>query len=104
MTMNGKALSPGSRLLIRVQTLLFFVFSSVLVVAGSLSVVSSSSLDFHNVATPAGLLHTFPNGGIDSKTYILETTGSGVAFFDYNNDSWVDIFLVSGPARIPPTP
>jgi enediyne biosynthesis protein E4 len=35
-------------------------------------------------------------GGDSSKKYILETTGSGVAFIDYDNDGWLDIFLVNG--------
>ncbi len=35
-------------------------------------------------------------GGATSKKYILETTGSGVAFIDYDNDGWLDIFLVNG--------
>jgi enediyne biosynthesis protein E4 len=35
-------------------------------------------------------------GGDASKKYILETTGSGVAFIDYDNDGWPDIFLVNG--------
>jgi len=35
-------------------------------------------------------------GGDKTKKYIMETTGSGVAFFDYDNDGWLDIFLVNG--------
>ena len=35
-------------------------------------------------------------GGATSKRYILETTGSGVAFIDYDNDGWPDIFFVNG--------
>jgi enediyne biosynthesis protein E4 len=35
-------------------------------------------------------------GGDSGKKYILETTGSGVAFLDYDNDGWLDIFLVNG--------
>jgi len=35
-------------------------------------------------------------GGDRSKRYILETTGSGVAWIDYDNDGWLDIFLVNG--------
>ncbi|MBZ5663731.1 MAG: CRTAC1 family protein [Acidobacteriia bacterium] len=36
------------------------------------------------------------NGGVDTKKYIIETTGSGVAILDYDNDGWPDIFLVNG--------
>jgi len=35
-------------------------------------------------------------GGIETKKYIIETTGTGVAIFDYDNDGWPDIFLVNG--------
>jgi enediyne biosynthesis protein E4 len=35
-------------------------------------------------------------GGVNTKKYILETTGTGVAIFDYDNDGWPDIFIVNG--------
>ena len=35
-------------------------------------------------------------GGTDTKKFIIETTGTGVAIFDYDNDGWPDIFLVNG--------
>ncbi len=35
-------------------------------------------------------------GGIATKRYLLEETGCGVAFFDYDNDGWLDIFFVNG--------
>ena len=35
-------------------------------------------------------------GGESTKKFILETTGGGVALFDYDNDGWLDIFLVNG--------
>ncbi len=35
-------------------------------------------------------------GGLDTKKYIIETTGTGVAIFDYDNDGWPDIFFVNG--------
>ncbi len=38
------------------------------------------------------------NGDPDKKVYILETTGSGVAIFDYDRDGWPDIFIVNGDA------
>ncbi len=52
--------------------------------------------DFRNVAEKAGLTHSFPNGGVTSKQFIIETTGSGVALLDYDNDGLLDIFVVSG--------
>ncbi|MES1257500.1 MAG: CRTAC1 family protein [Acidobacteriota bacterium] len=53
--------------------------------------------DFRNVAKEAGLTRPVPNGGTVSKQFIVETTGSGVAFIDYDNDGLLDIFVVSGP-------
>jgi hypothetical protein len=49
-----------------------------------------------DVAQAAGLDFVQVCGGETGKTYILETTGSGVAMIDYDNDGWVDIFLVNG--------
>lgn len=56
----------------------------------------SQVVNFVDVAEKAGL--TAPNvfGGKLTKKYILETTGTGVAIFDYDNDGWPDIFLVNG--------
>ncbi|MCU1239077.1 MAG: ASPIC/UnbV domain protein, partial [Candidatus Solibacter sp.] len=51
---------------------------------------------FHNVARPAGLTAVMPNGGEKAKRFIIETTGSGAAVFDYDNDGLPDLFLVSG--------
>lgn len=51
---------------------------------------------FINVAPQAGLVMENVNGGVDTKKYIIETTGSGVAILDYDNDGWPDIFLVNG--------
>jgi len=52
--------------------------------------------DFHNVARQAGLTAVFPNGGSVTKQYIIETTGSGIAFIDYDNDGLLDLFVLSG--------
>ena len=59
---------------------------------------SPNDLDygFSDIAQTAGLLVRNYFGGEQNKRFILETTGCGVAFFDYDNDSWLDIFLVNG--------
>ncbi len=57
---------------------------------------TTSPVTYVNVAKEAGL--TIPNvwGGIDRKRYIVEAKGSGLAFFDYDNDGWLDIYLTNG--------
>jgi enediyne biosynthesis protein E4 len=52
--------------------------------------------DFEDVAAKAGLTAANVFGGLVTKKYIIETTGTGVAIFDYDNDGWPDIFLVNG--------
>ena len=56
----------------------------------------TSSVQFVDVAREAGL--NVPNvwGGVDHKRYIIEAKGSGLAFFDYDNDGWLDIYLTNG--------
>jgi hypothetical protein len=51
---------------------------------------------FTDVAKNAGLTMTNVFGGVTTKKYIIETTGTGVAIFDYDNDGWPDIFIVNG--------
>jgi hypothetical protein len=51
---------------------------------------------FVNVASRAGLTVKTIYGDERKNKYLLETTGSGAAFFDYDNDGWQDIFLVNG--------
>jgi hypothetical protein len=64
---------------------------------------------FVDEAAKAGLSEPNTFGGVDTKKFIIETTGTGVAIFDYDNDGWPDIFVVNGttldplPGRKPPT-
>ena len=51
---------------------------------------------FIDVASAAGLRAPVIYGGVESKKYILESTGCGCAFLDYDNDGWMDIFLLTG--------
>jgi hypothetical protein len=51
---------------------------------------------FTNVAREAGITHKTIYGDERKNKYLLETTGCGVAWFDYDNDGWLDIFFVNG--------
>jgi hypothetical protein len=51
---------------------------------------------FLNVARESGLNAKTFFGGEHKNKFLLETTGCGVAFYDYDNDGWLDIFLVNG--------
>src|SRR5712671_5331564 len=51
---------------------------------------------FTDVAQKAGLTAPIVFGGKDTKKYIIDTTGTGAAIFDYDNDGWPDIFIVNG--------
>jgi enediyne biosynthesis protein E4 len=53
-------------------------------------------VSFVDVAREAGLNAKTIFGGLKKNKYLLETTGCGVAFYDYDNDGWLDIFLVNG--------
>ncbi|HEY7181017.1 MAG TPA: VCBS repeat-containing protein, partial [Blastocatellia bacterium] len=57
---------------------------------------SIPKVQFQDIAAKAGLTARHVTGAPFEKKYIIETTGSGVALFDYDNDSWLDIFLVNG--------
>ena len=66
--------------------------------AGVQGTVPGTPLDayFVNVAKESGLNAKTIFGGEHKNKYLLETTGCGVAFYDYDNDGWLDIFLVNG--------
>src|SRR6267143_1525957 len=51
---------------------------------------------FVDVSAAAGLHAPTIYGGVETKKYILESTGCGCAFVDYDNDGWMDLFLLSG--------
>jgi enediyne biosynthesis protein E4 len=60
------------------------------------SAVTAGLANFSDIAEKAGLTAVNVFGGVDTKKYIIETTGTGVAIFDYDNDGWPDIFIVNG--------
>jgi hypothetical protein len=67
-----------------------------------LSGEASSSNTFSDITVAAGLAEARNvSGRADDKQYLLEEMGGGVAFFDYDNDGWLDIFLVNGTSLDP---
>ena len=65
-------------------------------VGASAFAASEDFAQFTDIAREAGLIEPIIYGGIESKKYILETNGCGVAFYDYDNDGWMDILLGGG--------
>ena len=58
--------------------------------------VDTGPIVFENVTTKAGLSGWIHKMGVPQKQFIVETNGSGVCLIDYNNDGWLDIYLVNG--------
>ena len=58
--------------------------------------VNSGPVVFQDIAEKAGLSNWRHVMGTPEKQFIIETVGSGVALLDYDNDGWLDIYLVNG--------
>jgi enediyne biosynthesis protein E4 len=58
--------------------------------------VNNGSVVFEDVTQAAGLSGWRHEMGTPQKKYIIETDGSGVGLIDYDNDGWLDIYLVNG--------
>ena len=67
----------------------------LLAVLLALQAAAPKPVAFENIAAAAGVTFTHINGASADK-YLVETMGSGALFFDYDNDGWIDLFLVDG--------
>jgi hypothetical protein len=76
-------------------SLLAFAFPAL--VAFSTPAPAPAHVHFADITQKAGIHFTYNNGAFGKK-YLPETMGPGVAFIDYDNDGWQDIFIVNGDA------
>jgi enediyne biosynthesis protein E4 len=75
-----------------------FVVGLAILLTGKARVTAApqtSSIQLRDITQQAGI-HFVHNNGAFGKKYLPETMGPGVAFIDYDNDGWPDIFLVNG--------
>src|ERR1700681_2588003 len=74
------------------------MFSTVLLPGKLLAVANSTKTSpfsrFVDVGASAGLTQTMFYGDPNHNTYIVEVNGTGCAFFDYDNDGWIDVFIL----------
>jgi hypothetical protein len=66
------------------------------VLSGAGGRAASGPVAFSDRTATSGLRFETTFGNKDTSTYILETTGTGVAFLDYDNDGFLDIFMANG--------
>ena len=58
--------------------------------------VDKGPVIFEDVAKQAGLGSWRHKMGAPEKDFLVETNGSGVCLIDFDNDGWLDIYLVNG--------
>ena len=76
-------------------TILACVLAQGTIAYGQQTPVNNPSITFRDVTQKAGIRFVHNNAAFGKK-YLPETMGPGVAFIDYDNDGWPDIFLVNG--------
>jgi hypothetical protein len=77
-------------------TIFIFVLAVVLVEQTGIGATpETSAIQFRDVTQQAGIRFVHNNGAFGKK-FLPETMGPGVAFIDYDNDGWPDIFLANG--------
>ncbi len=75
--------------------LIFLLEALLITQTGIGAAAETASIQFRDVTQQAGIRFVHNNGAFGKK-FLPETMGPGVAFIDYDNDGWPDIFLVNG--------
>ena len=78
------------------KNLLILFFFGLSVFAQAPPAPNSYLVSLTNIAKQAGLNFITIYGDEKKNRYLLETTGAGVGFIDYDNDGWQDLFFVNG--------
>ena len=91
-------LGIGAAVYVPARTLLAQGVSSHTAKALPRPAASGRPFDAHfvDIATSAGLTAPVTYGGLETNRYIVESTGCGCAFIDYDNDGWMDLFVLCG--------
>jgi enediyne biosynthesis protein E4 len=93
---------PSRRSFLR--TLALAPFASQIRAATNRVPAAAAGAIFTDIAREAGLASAINvSGASANKQFLLEEMGGGVALFDYDNDGWLDIFLVNGTTLEQPT-
>ena len=79
--------------MIRSLALILFIAGFILASSGD---TPSFELAFVNIAQRANLTHKTVFGSERTNKYLLETTGCGVAWYDFNQDGWLDLYFANG--------
>lgn len=85
-----------SRFILYTSVLAACSFNQFNAIPQQTAALADFKISFVNVAKSAGLSHKTLYGDEHKNKYLLETTGCGVAWFDYDNDGWLDLFFVNG--------
>ena len=95
--LQGSATFLGSGLLDFLRTPLWrWSTIPILKAATAPAATTGQQVQFVDVGREAGLNTRNVWGGVTHKNYIIEAKGSGIAFFDYDQDGWIDIYLTNG--------
>ncbi len=95
--LGSSAVALGSQLVEALATPLWKWRNGVALAAAPKPAAGTAPpVTFVDVAKEACLTVTNVWGGVQHKDYIIEAKGSGLAFFDYDMDGWLDVYLTNG--------